>query len=118
MILNAHPRVWRWRAEILSGICSCWKCVLGEEEKGVEGGSDESSAGALWRLKRELMGVVYLLRVALENPVPLVEDEPGVKEAREKISGELDGLVRADGSLGELLVGHVDSRDGSYFGEP
>lgn len=115
MVLNAHPRLWRWRAEILSGVCSCWGYVLEEESR--DRGGEGSSGSVLRRVKRELCGVVYLLRFALENPPAVVESEPGVREARESIAAELEGLVRADGSLAGLLAAQVDSGDGSYFGE-
>jgi hypothetical protein len=111
VVLNAHPRLWRWRAEILSGLCACWGHVLGEGR-----GADSGNA-VLGKVKKELCGVVFLLRFALENPPALIEDEPGVREARENIAAEVEGLVRADGALAGLLVCGVDSGDGSYFGE-
>lgn len=84
--------------------------------KGESVESDASSRKVLRRLKKELKGVVYLLRVALENPPATVESEPGVVEAKEKVSGELEGLVRADGALVGLFV-DIDPDDGSYYGE-
>ncbi|RMJ23151.1 hypothetical protein PHISP_05995, partial [Aspergillus sp. HF37] len=96
---------------VLSGLCACWGHVL-EESRGGDSGN-----AVLGKVKKELCGVVFLLRFALENPSALVEHEPGVREARVNISAELEGLVRADGALAGLLVCEVDSCDGSYFGE-
>ena len=84
------------------------------ESKGVE--PDDSTGKVLGKLKKEHQGVVYLLKFALENPSGIVEGEPGVLEAKEKISGELEALGRADSALTGLIV-DIDPDDNSYFGQ-
>lgn len=106
VVLNAHPRVWRWRAEILGGVCLCWVHIL-EEEAGKK--------GDFGRLKKEMQGVVYLVKVAVENSEFGLE-EPGVVEAKEKFDGEVKALVGADEKLRELLLVDIDGDDGEYFG--
>lgn len=123
VILNAHPRIWRWRGEILGAVCACWVYVLEEEgqiaewvsrRRGEEPDQENEKALALARLKRELRGVVYLLKVVLENQGPA--GDVGQLEAKENIGMEVRELVDADDDLGELLLGHVDVQDGGYFG--
>lgn len=109
VVLNAHPRVWRWRAEILGGICLCWVHVLEEEE-------EKREKEGFGRLKKEMQGVVYLVKVAVENPGFEIEEEPGVVEAKEKFDGEVKALVDAEEKLRELLLVEIDSNDGDYFG--
>lgn len=121
VILNAHPRLWRWRGEILGGVCACWVYAVEEDgeiveraEKGRGLKSDKSAREALEVLKKELKGVVYLLKLAIENPVD-VEGE-GQLDAKEKIGNEVKELVDADDILKELLLGDIDPEDRSFFG--
>ena len=122
VILNAHPRLWRWRGELLGGVCSCWVYAVEEEEqiaervsRGRDAESDQVTGSALVVLKKELKGVVYLLKFALENPVH-AENDAGQLEAKGNIAKEIQGLVDADDTLGELLLADVDPNDGGYFG--
>lgn len=122
VILNAHPRLWRWRGEILGGVCACWVYAIEEEgeiaeraEKGRGLEGDKSAGEALGVLKKELRGVVYLLKLALENPVD-AEGDRGQLGAKEKIGDEVKDLVDADDVLKELLLGDIDPEDGSFFG--
>lgn len=119
MILNAHPRLWRWRTEILGGVCSCWLHVIEEEriaEQMSKGGlgSDVKNGPKMKLLKKELEGVVYLLKVALENTTDK-ELDAGQREAKENIGRELRGLVDADDALETLLFADIDPDDGVYF---
>ena len=66
-------------------------------------------------LKKQLKGVVYLLKFALENPVH-ADNDAGQLEAKENIAKEMRELVDADDTLGELLLADVDPDDGGYFG--
>ncbi|KAL4883430.1 hypothetical protein BJY04DRAFT_226490 [Aspergillus karnatakaensis] len=121
VVLNAYPRLWRWRGEILGAICSCWVYILEDEVEQLRtastnrGSQEGEKATELQSLKREFRGVVYLLRYALENPVSVNEDQ-GQREAQEKIAGELQTLVDADESLRECLLNEIDREDGVYFG--
>lgn len=123
VVLNAHPRLWRWRGELLGGLCSCWLHVLEEKKRVTERvekekrnpDSDHSVSVAsvseddLMKLKTQLKGVVYLLKFALQNPV-LVQGEldPGQVDAKEKVDGELQQLVDADDDLKNLLFAEID----------
>ncbi|KAL4992924.1 hypothetical protein BDV10DRAFT_190449 [Aspergillus recurvatus] len=112
VILNAYPRVWRWRGEMLGAICSCWLHILEEEEsKRV----DEKKTDELGRLKKELQGAVYLLRYALEHPVHVGIDQ-GQREAKENIEKEMQMLIEADESLKGCLLAGIDPDEPSYFG--
>ncbi|PYH41573.1 tRNA adenylyltransferase [Aspergillus saccharolyticus JOP 1030-1] len=125
VILNAHPRVWRWRTEILGAVCACWLTVVEEEREEEEEEEEELQSTTttghrrpLRRLKRELQGVVCLLRLAIENP--LQSDTPE-QEALSAAGGggfgrELEELAAADEQLRGLLLGEVDRSDGRYFG--
>lgn len=104
-MLNAHPRVWRWRAEVLGGVCSCWVRVLEDGDGGRGFGG----------LMKEMQGVVYLVKVAVGNP-GVGNEEPGVVEAKESFEGEVRALVEADERLTELLLFKIDDSDGGYFG--
>lgn len=120
VILNVHPRLWRWRTEILGGVCSCWLNIVEEERQIAEqiskGGlsSGVENGPKVELLKKELEGVVYLLRVALENPTD-EEVDMGQREAKENIGRELQDLVHADDALEKLLLADIDPDDGAYF---
>ncbi|GKZ19430.1 hypothetical protein AbraIFM66951_011040 [Aspergillus brasiliensis] len=113
VILNAHPRIWRWRGEILGAVTACWLSVADEEnaEQGKESEKEE-----LTKLKMQLKGVVYLLKMALENTDEKIAEDEGVIEAKEGFAKELEELVGADEALKGLLFGEVDGKDGRYFG--
>ncbi|RAH67713.1 tRNA adenylyltransferase [Aspergillus aculeatinus CBS 121060] len=133
VILNAHPRVWRWRTEILGGVCPCWLNVVDEEREiraAAAGGSttrrlnnsrshapeNDGRLRILGRLKNELQGVVALLRLALEKPL-----RPDTPEQEALAAGdfgkELEELVAAEEELRGLLLAEVDPSDGRYFGQ-
>ncbi|GFF58158.1 hypothetical protein IFM51744_09456 [Aspergillus udagawae] len=122
VILNAHPRLWRWRGEILGALCSCWLRVVEEEseiaERAVKGRStreDHETNTALTKLKKELRGAVYLLRFALENPAQ-ADGDASQLEAKAAIQKELQELVDADESLADLLLADIDPNDADFFG--
>ncbi|KAL4733259.1 hypothetical protein BDV11DRAFT_175861 [Aspergillus similis] len=113
VILNAYPRLWRWRGEMLGAICSCWIHIL--EEEGESKRVDGKKADELEKLKKELQGAVYLLKYALEHPVHVNTDQ-GQREAKENIAKEIQMLVEADESLERCLLSGIDSDDPTYFG--
>ncbi|OJJ51248.1 hypothetical protein ASPZODRAFT_55687 [Penicilliopsis zonata CBS 506.65] len=125
VILNAHPRIWRWRGELLGGVCSCWIHVLEEETQIAERKSrgqtikepaETLTVETLGRLKKQLKGAVYLLKFVLENPGESDLVEPGQKEAKESISDEFQTLVNADERLRDLLALEIDMTDVEMFG--
>ncbi|KAJ5366405.1 hypothetical protein N7541_000346 [Penicillium brevicompactum] len=93
VIKNAHPRIWRWRGEILSGSSSCWLHIAADENK--------ESVPQLDKLKSELQQTTRLLKHVLQNPVPIAGDtpEPGQQQAMESMQEELQSLVDADAEL-------------------
>ncbi|KAH3205719.1 hypothetical protein KXV92_008144 [Aspergillus fumigatus] len=122
MILNAHPRLWRWRGEILGALCSCWLRVAEEEgeiaeraAKGRSAAEDQETNTTLTKLKRQLRGAVYLLRFALQNPAQ-ADGDAGQLEAKAAIGKELQDLVDADESLADLLLADIDPNDADFFG--
>ncbi|KAJ6119751.1 hypothetical protein N7523_004031 [Penicillium sp. IBT 18751x] len=104
VILNAHPRIWKWRGEILAGLTACWLHV------GTESRETTSTVPVteLSRLKRELQTAVYLLKHALQNPVAIegVQDADQLA-AKDNMDKELNELVAADAELKDLLLADV-----------
>ncbi|KAL2829177.1 hypothetical protein BDW59DRAFT_170588 [Aspergillus cavernicola] len=120
VILTAYPRIWRWRGEFLGAICSCWIHTLEDEEESKSSENrrdkdpDENKAVDLKRLKKELQGLVYLIKYVLANPVS--PDDLGQREAMGGVGSEIQMLVDADESLKECLLADVDSDDLGAFG--
>lgn len=121
-VLNAHPRLWRWRGELLAGLCYCWLNVLNEEteiaeraRKNHKNALDEIRARELKRLKKELRGVSYLLKFVLEHPWEVDGTEEQIV-AKERIASEMQELVDADEALGRLLTENIDAHDAEFFG--
>ncbi|KNG89548.1 hypothetical protein ANOM_001935 [Aspergillus nomiae NRRL 13137] len=120
VVLNAHPRVWMWRGEILGAVCACWLHVCEEEreivDRGKRGGLSGSEGAGMERIKKELRGVVYLLKFALRHSIQEDGGEDQL-EAKENLEKELQELVDAEESLRGLLLEEIDANDGGFFGE-
>lgn len=121
LILNAHPRLWRWRGEILGGLSSCWIHLLEEEghisERASRGRGldvDAQKASEVGFLKKQLKGTIYLLKTVLENPTDKTSDVNRT-DAKEDVNCELRELVEAEDVLEELLFADIDPDDESYF---
>jgi hypothetical protein len=97
VIKNAHPRIWRWRGEILSGLCSCWLHIAED---------NRDSVAELARLKRELQQTLQVLRLVLLNPVTIATDvpEPEQVQVKENVEKEFQELVDADAELKGLFA--------------
>ncbi|CAP96804.1 hypothetical protein E8E15_008275 [Penicillium rubens] len=97
VIKNAHPRIWRWRGEILSGLCSCWLHIAED---------NRDSVAELARLKRELQQTLQVLRLVLLNPVTIAADvpEPEQVQVKENVEKEFQELVDADAELKGLFA--------------
>ncbi|KAJ5195965.1 hypothetical protein N7449_006444 [Penicillium cf. viridicatum] len=97
VIKNAHPRIWRWRGEILSGLSSCWLHI--SEDSG-------GSVAELAKLKRELQQTLQGLKLVLLNPVAIAADgpEPEQVQVKENVDKEFQELVDADAELKGLFV--------------
>ncbi|EPS32836.1 hypothetical protein PDE_07797 [Penicillium oxalicum 114-2] len=113
LILNAHPRIWRWRGELLGALCACWLQILSEkEDRQKESGKEETSQSRdLEKISKELQVTVCVLKHALQNPVPFIAGEPDADQmhVKEALEHELQILVEADSELKGLLDADVKS---------
>lgn len=111
VILNAHPRIWRWRGEILGAICACWLHIVREKEDREEaaGAKGSPSVTELVKITRELQSAVYVLKHTLQNPVAVINGAPDADQlrAKEEMQQELQTLVEADSELKVLLFADV-----------
>jgi hypothetical protein len=121
VILNAHPRIWRYRGDLLAAICQCWINVSQDESST----KDSEQKLRLRNVLFKLQGAVYLLKLSVraagsmkagsEEGLDSVEmlDEKGVN-----IDDDAKALVDADEQLKELLQIDVDiDLDDNYFFE-
>ncbi|CDM31237.1 hypothetical protein CBS147339_60 [Penicillium roqueforti] len=97
VIKNAHPRIWRWRGEILSGLTSCWLHIAEDSR---------DSVAELAKLKRELRQTLQVLKVVLLNPVTIAGDapEPEQLQVKQSVEKEFQELVDADAELKGLFA--------------
>lgn len=123
VILNAHPRIWRFRAELLAAFCECWLHVCEDDDESIK--ETPSRQAELRNLKNLLQGAVYLLKLAIDaavnadggkdldgNQTNLVVDDGPVD-----INRECEELANADETLRELLFPDIDEGlpDDEYF---
>lgn len=121
VILNAHPRIWRYRGDLLAAICQCWINVSQDESST----KDSEQKLQLRNVLFKLQGAVYLLKLSVraagsthvgsEDGLDLVEmlDEKGVN-----IDDDVKALVDADEQLKKLLQIDVNiDLDDNYFFE-
>lgn len=90
VIKNAHPRIWRWRGEVFSGLSLCWIHIATDDNK--------ESAPQLAELKGELRQTATLLKHVLQCPKPDMSD-PSQLQAKQDMQKELEDLVEADAEL-------------------
>lgn len=104
VILNAHPRIWRWRGEILAGLTACWLHIAAESKEK----TNKSTATELAELKRQLQAAVHLLKHVLQHPA-VIEGVPDADQlaAKDDMDKELNELVAADVELKGLLFADV-----------
>ncbi|KAJ5737011.1 uncharacterized protein N7483_002136 [Penicillium malachiteum] len=98
VILNAHPRIWKWRGELLAALCACWLHVS-EESK------DKEKGKALVGVSKQLRITVSLLKCTLQNPAAVSNGALDADQvyAKEHMDAELKELVDADPQLEQLL---------------
>ncbi|KAJ5178424.1 uncharacterized protein N7500_001123 [Penicillium coprophilum] len=96
VIKNAHPRIWRWRGEILSGLSSCWLHIA----------EDSGDSSELTNLKHELKTTLQVLKLVLLNPVAIAADGPDPEQVqvKENVEMEFQELVDADSELKGLFA--------------
>ncbi|KAJ5102156.1 Protein of unknown function DUF2454 [Penicillium alfredii] len=116
VVLNAHPRVWRWRGEIFGGLSASWLHAIEEEKEKEKNKQDKET---LANLKRELQGTAAILKYALLSPVP-VEGEVDADrlQVKEGLQQELQKLVDADPALKDLFGAEVQAGKGVTFANP
>ncbi|KAG0158313.1 hypothetical protein PDIDSM_5826 [Penicillium digitatum] len=97
VIKSAHPRIWRWRGEILSGLSSCW--LHAADDSG-------DSVAELAKLKCELQQTLQILKLVLLNPIAIAADvpEPEQVQVKENVEKEFQELVDADAELKGLFI--------------
>lgn len=121
VILNAHPRIWRYRGDVLGALCQCWTNVSEDESSS----KDTEQKSQLRQVMQKLQGAVYLLKMSVggasstkmgsEESSDLIEM---VDEKDVNIENDVKALVDADEQLKELLQIDVDvDLDNNYFFE-
>ncbi|KAJ5980842.1 hypothetical protein N7481_008140 [Penicillium waksmanii] len=100
-ILAAHPRIWRWRGEILGGLAACWLHVV-EERKG----NGETSIPVLDGLARNLQSTAFALKYALLNPIPITGGslDPDQLAVKGEVQSGFQAMVDADPELEGLFA--------------
>ncbi|OQE45089.1 hypothetical protein PENCOP_c002G07926 [Penicillium coprophilum] len=96
VIKNAHPRISRWRGEILSGLSSCWLHIA----------EDSRDSSELTKLKHELQTTLQILKLVLLNPIAIAADGPDPEQVqvKENVKEEFQELVDADSELQGLFA--------------
>ena len=105
VILNGHPRIWKWRSELFAGLCACWVHVSDENK--------EKKSKQLDEILQRIPNVVVLLKEVLQNPVPLADGtlEADQVQAKEQMDAELKALADSDSQLKRLLLADMKWRD-------
>lgn len=120
VILNSHPRIWRYRGEFLAAFCACWMNVSQNEKET----RDVESKVELQNVMKKLQGATNILNIAVQSAVSAKEDDleriywTGVAEGDEIDMGkEVEALIAADENLRGLFdkIGKEDLND-DYFG--
>jgi hypothetical protein len=122
IIINAYPRIWRFRGELLAGLCTCWLHILEED-------AEKTAQSSFVHLKKHLQEVVYLLREIIDTVVGSVTQQNQTSEKNISgasnfdfinwigleeeidIRGECKDLVQADESLKDLLLWKTNQRE-------
>jgi hypothetical protein len=117
VILNAHPRIWRFRGELLAAFCECWFhiCEDAESIKDVSPAKED-----LRNLKKLLQGAVYLLKMAVDAAINADSgndlDGTQANDDHIDINRECEDLANADEVLRELLFVDIDEgQDEEHF---
>ena len=94
VVVEAWPRIWRWRGEVLNGVCFAWVNI--EKSAGVDQGASREQN--LETAKQEMRKVVRMLSAAV-NTSCLPQEMAALDFA-----GEVDNLVAAEPCLATLLI--------------
>jgi hypothetical protein len=96
VIKNGHPRIWRWRGELLSGLSTAW----------IHSAQDSSTpTEEKFSLDHELKSAVQILLHVLQNPVTIPGDESQKEQmqAKKDMAGDVKKFVGADPILKGLF---------------
>jgi len=102
LLANTWPRIWRWRADVLGGLCAAWVRMLEESvERGGSGTRD--TAGTVSEqtraCKKEMRVVVDMLIAAVDAVVV----DGTVDDQTVDVRAELELMSHANPGLQELL---------------
>lgn len=124
VILNAHPRIWRLRGDLLAAICQCWINVSHDESST----NDSTQKIELRKVLTKLQGTVYLLKLSVQGAIDMGIRNTGIEggedlnaagivnENEMDMERDVEALVEADEQLKELLQAGVDADlSGEYF---
>ncbi|KAH8696710.1 ATP :tRNA-specific tRNA nucleotidyltransferase [Talaromyces proteolyticus] len=107
VIFNSHPRIWRYRGELLSAFCECWLHVYQDEKEM----GDPNSNSRLRDVMRRLQGAVYLLKTAVIGADNLKQEDFETVNC-----AEIEALIGADEDLKGLFQGSADGNlHNDYF---
>ncbi|CRG83670.1 hypothetical protein PISL3812_01025 [Talaromyces islandicus] len=120
VILNSHPRIWRYRGEFLAAFCACWMNVSQEEKET----NDLKLKAQLQNVMKKLQGAANILNIAVQSAVSTEDEDAtriywtGVTEG-DKIDmrKEVEDLVAADQNLTGLFdkIDEEDLLSDDYF---
>ncbi|EED12840.1 conserved hypothetical protein [Talaromyces stipitatus ATCC 10500] len=119
VILNAHPRIWRYRGDLLAAICQCWINVVRDEVDM----KDPEQKLQLRKVLLKLQGAVYLLKLSMQgaSSTEMKGEESlnsiGMIDEDASMNNGIQALVESDEQLKELLqidIG-VDLDDDYFF---
>ncbi|KAJ5770289.1 uncharacterized protein N7511_002340 [Penicillium nucicola] len=96
VIKNGHPRIWRWRTELFSGISTAWIHCAEDSSRS----SEEKTM-----LENELKVAVQILFHVLQNPVTIPGDDTqkAQMQAKAEMAADVQKLVGADPVLKGLF---------------
>lgn len=116
LILNSHPRIWRYRGDLLAAFCACWLNVS-QDEKETRVIESKSELGDVMK---KLQGATNLLNIAVQSAVDTKADDPrywtGVTDEID-MGKEVEALIAADESLRGLFdkIDAEELSDDYYF---
>ncbi|OJD18652.1 hypothetical protein AJ78_01348 [Emergomyces pasteurianus Ep9510] len=127
IVLNAWPRIVKWRAELLSGMCTCWLHVCDDMvdiDMRVRDADSSGRRADLSRLQLTLKEVVGMLKIVIEECSDLAAGEEGGDETRgwggDRRAYGYGEVIDVDREFGKLVQGDERLRglliDNEYAG--
>ena len=105
LLANTWPRIWRWRGDVLGGLCAAWVRVSEESESRGDSGEENTSGNANEQTKacKDEMRVVVNMLVSAVDAV-VVEGSVDGKDVN--IRAELELMSQVNPGFQELLHVH------------